>query len=76
MRAAGRASISRFLHCFADSEIAPGYIAWVVPGVGVTQIGVAAIARRTEPDLGALLRRLKAHLRYRAISASRRAAAD
>src|ERR1700679_2236446 len=22
----------RFLHCFADSAIAPGYIAWVVPG--------------------------------------------
>src|SRR5262249_29892414 len=23
----------RFLHCFADSRIAPGYIAWIVPGV-------------------------------------------
>ena len=33
---------SRFLHVFIDKEIAPGYIAWVVPGVGVTQIGVAA----------------------------------
>jgi digeranylgeranylglycerophospholipid reductase len=49
----------RFLHCFADSRIAPGYIAWVVPGAGVTQIGVAA-RRPAKPDLGALLQKLKA----------------
>ncbi len=48
----------RFLHCFADSRIAPGYIAWVVPGAGVTQIGVAA-RRPAKPDLGELLQRLK-----------------
>ena len=48
----------RFLHCFADSRIAPGYIAWVVPGAGVTQIGVAA-RRPAKPDLGQLLQRLK-----------------
>jgi flavin-dependent dehydrogenase len=48
----------RFLHCFADSRIAPGYIAWVVPGVGVTQIGVAA-TRPSKPELGLFLRRLK-----------------
>ena len=48
----------RFLHCFADSRIAPGYIAWVVPGVDATQIGVAA-RRPYKPDLGLLLRRLK-----------------
>ncbi len=30
------------LHCFVDPECAPGYIGWVVPGVGVTQVGVAA----------------------------------
>lgn len=29
------------LHCFLDSRIAPGYLAWVVPGVGVTQVGLA-----------------------------------
>ena len=49
---------SRFLHCFADSRIAPGYIAWVVPGAGVTQIGVAA-TRPRKPDLGGFLRKLK-----------------
>jgi flavin-dependent dehydrogenase len=43
----------RFLHCFADSGIAPGYIGWAVPGVGVTQIGAAALRNR-KPDLEAL----------------------
>ncbi|MDR2212843.1 MAG: NAD(P)/FAD-dependent oxidoreductase [Pseudomonadales bacterium] len=31
----------RFLHVFVDSELAPGYIGWVVPGVGITQVGLA-----------------------------------
>lgn len=31
----------RFLHVFVDSTLAPGYIAWVVPGVGITQVGLA-----------------------------------
>lgn len=48
----------RFLHCFADSDIAPGYIAWVVPGVGATQIGIAA-RRPAKPDLTSLLERLR-----------------
>lgn len=29
------------LHCFLDSKLSPGYIGWAVPGVGVTQIGLA-----------------------------------
>lgn len=29
------------LHCFLTREFAPGYIGWVVPGVGVTQVGLA-----------------------------------
>ena len=48
----------RFLHCFADSRIAPGYIAWMVPGVDATQIGLAA-SRPQRPEFGAFLRRLK-----------------
>ena len=56
----------RFLHCFVDSKFAPGYIAWVVPGVAVTQIGVAA-RRPAKPDLGALLRRLKSFCDIREI---------
>lgn len=30
-----------FLHCFIDSKLAPGYLGWVVPGVGMTQVGLA-----------------------------------
>ena len=48
----------RFLHCFADSELAPGYIGWIVPGVGATQIGVAA-RRHRKPDLATLTDRVK-----------------
>lgn len=46
-----------FLHCFVNRRIAPGYIAWAVPGVGVTQVG---LARRWpgRPDLNALLARI------------------
>lgn len=47
----------RFLHCFADSRIAPGYIGWAVPGLGMTQIGVAATQGR-RPDLAALVARV------------------
>lgn len=32
---------SRFLHCFADSKLAPGYIGWVAPGPRGTQVGLA-----------------------------------
>jgi flavin-dependent dehydrogenase len=48
---------SRFLHCFADSRIAPGYIGWAVPGPGFAQIGVAA-TRGRKPELGLLVDRL------------------
>jgi digeranylgeranylglycerophospholipid reductase len=34
------------LHCFIDRRIAPGYIAWVIPGVRITQVG---LARRVHP---------------------------
>jgi len=61
----------RFLHCFADSRIAPGYIAWMVPGVGATQIGLAA-SRPARPDLGALLKRLKTVLDIRDIRVTSR----
>jgi len=56
----------RFLHCFADSRIAPGYIGWIVPGVGTTQIGVAA-TRPKKPELGGFLRRLKSFCDLRQI---------
>jgi len=61
----------RFLHCFADSEIAPGYIAWMVPGVGATQIGLAA-SRPRKPDLAGFLKRLKHHFDIREIRVTAR----
>ena len=29
------------LHCFIDRRIAPGYLGWVVAGVGIVQVGLA-----------------------------------
>jgi geranylgeranyl reductase family protein len=42
------------LHCFLDSRIAPGYLAWTVPGVGVWQLGLAVRHGRIA-DLDAFL---------------------
>lgn len=44
----------RFLHCFLDSRLAPGYLGWVAPGPVVTQAGLAVGPGR-RPDLRALL---------------------
>ncbi len=49
----------RFLHCYLDSKIAPGYIAWAVPGVGVMQVGAAA-RQGLRPDIEALVQMLQA----------------
>lgn len=61
----------RFLHCFADSRVAPGYIAWMVPGVDATQIGLAA-SRPHKPDLAGFLKRLKQHFDLRDIRVTSR----
>ena len=45
------------LHCLVDSAIAPGYIGWAVPGVGVTQIGLAC-RRADKPNLTRLIEKL------------------
>jgi len=44
----------RFLHCFLDSKLAPGYLGWVAPGPVVTQAGLAVGPGR-RPDLKAFL---------------------
>lgn len=50
-----------FLHCFIDTGLAPGYLGWVVPGVGMTQAGVAVsnspFGGERKPDLAAFLKR-------------------
>ena len=40
----------RFLHCFLDSRLAPGYLAWVAPGPSADQVGLAA-SDHLRPDL-------------------------
>lgn len=47
------------LHCFVDAKRAPGYIGWVVPGVGVTQVGLAVNDSR-KPDLPGFVDRIDA----------------
>ena len=45
------------LHCFIDPECAPGYIGWVVPGVNVTQVGLA-VHRHRKADMGRFVDRI------------------
>ncbi len=40
------------LHVFLDSVHAPGYIGWIVPGVGIQQVGLA-VRQPHQPDLAA-----------------------
>lgn len=46
----------RLLHCFIDSQLAPGYIAWAAPGPDITQVGLA-VRDGSKPDLAAFLAR-------------------
>ena len=54
-----------FLHCFVDSALAPGYLGWVVPGVGLTQAGLAVsngpFGAKRKPDFDAFLNRIDSH---------------
>ncbi|WP_375200887.1 NAD(P)/FAD-dependent oxidoreductase [Hyphococcus sp.] len=49
-----------FLHCFIDSALAPGYLGWVVPGAGMTQVGLAVsegpFGAPRKPDYEAFLK--------------------
>lgn len=51
-----------YLHCFIDTKIAPGYLGWVVPGVGMTQVGLAVadglLAANRKPDFNAFMKRI------------------
>lgn len=50
-----------FLHCFVDSTLAPGYLGWVVPGVDMTQAGLAVsdgpFGEKRRPNYAAFLKR-------------------
>jgi len=40
------------LHVFMDSKLAPGYIGWIVPGVEISQVGIA-VRKPHKPNLAA-----------------------
>ncbi|HEU4380873.1 MAG TPA: NAD(P)/FAD-dependent oxidoreductase [Hyphomicrobiaceae bacterium] len=45
---------ARFLHCFLNSDLAPGYLAWIAPAPAVIQVGLA-VGPAWRPDLGRFL---------------------
>ena len=45
-------------YCFLDQKLAHGYLGWVIPGVGVTQIGIAQ-RMPLRPDIDAFTARMK-----------------
>ncbi len=54
----------RFLHCFLTSSLAPGYIGWAVPGVGIMQVGLAA-SGGVRPDINGFVEMLRRRLGLR-----------
>jgi flavin-dependent dehydrogenase len=55
----GEVVLEERLHVFIDPELAPGYIGWVVPGVGVTQVGLATRGS-ARPDLDRFIEKVQA----------------
>ena len=53
----------RFLHCFIDSRVAPGYIAWAAPGPETIQLGLA-VRNGAKPDLAAFMARTEPVFRW------------
>jgi digeranylgeranylglycerophospholipid reductase len=43
------------LHCFIDRRLAPGYIGWVLAGVGVVQVGLARRVRGDQSEATAAM---------------------
>lgn len=44
-------------HCFLDNKLAHGYIGWVIPGVGLTQAGLATRLPQ-KPDIDVFMKRM------------------
>lgn len=45
-------------YCFLDQQLAAGYLGWVIPGVGVAQVGLAQRMPR-RPDIDAFVQRMR-----------------
>lgn len=54
----------RFLHCFLNSKLAPGYIGWAVPGMDLLQVGLAA-SGGVRPDIEGFIDLLRARMGLR-----------
>jgi digeranylgeranylglycerophospholipid reductase len=57
------------LHCFIDKRLMPGYIGWVVQGVGAVQVGLARRLRSGDPaelksSMAAFLQKLTPLFRF------------
>ena len=54
-----------YLHCFLDTKLAPGYLGWVVPGAGMTQVGLAVsngnFGAKRKPDYDAFVKNIDRH---------------
>jgi geranylgeranyl reductase family protein len=50
------------IHCFIDTRLAPGYLGWVVPGVAMTQVGLAVadgpFGATRKPDFEAFCKKI------------------
>ena len=57
------AADGRFLHCFIDSKLAPGYLAWIAPGPRISQVGLAVGPGR-QPHLKRFLRATDERFHY------------
>ena len=57
------------LHCFIDRHLAPGYIGWVVAGVGIVQVGLARRIRgeqaNTDATMAAFLEKIAPRFDFR-----------
>jgi digeranylgeranylglycerophospholipid reductase len=53
----------RFLHCFINRNLAPGYLAWIAPGPQMIQVGLATSAEH-RPNLSAFLKRTEPMFRF------------
>ncbi len=53
----------RFLHCFLDSQISPGYLGWIAPAPDVMQVGLATNGS-ARPDLDRFMQKTGALFDY------------
>lgn len=58
MRLGAEGDNENAFYCFLDQNLAAGYLGWVIPGVGVAQVGIAQRMPK-RPDIDAFVARMK-----------------